>query len=97
MTGGCRECSTVLKLYDVVRIDHFRGFDEYYAIPYGDDDRTEWQMGKRARNGTVPSTLNKKIREPARDRRGSWIPDRERSGNAERKRISGNESSAVCF
>lgn len=24
------------KLYDVVRIDHFRGFDEYYSIPYGD-------------------------------------------------------------
>ncbi len=24
------------KLYDVVRIDHFRGFDEYYAIPFGD-------------------------------------------------------------
>ncbi len=24
------------ELYDVVRIDHFRGFDEYYAIPYGD-------------------------------------------------------------
>lgn len=23
------------KLYDVVRIDHFRGFDEYYSIPYG--------------------------------------------------------------
>ncbi len=23
-------------LYDVVRIDHFRAFDEYYAIPYGD-------------------------------------------------------------
>ncbi len=22
------------ELYDVVRIDHFRGFDEYYAIPY---------------------------------------------------------------
>ena len=25
-----------MKLYDVVRIDHFRGFDEYYSIPYGD-------------------------------------------------------------
>ncbi|MGB4657896.1 MAG: 4-alpha-glucanotransferase [Mobilitalea sp.] len=25
-----------LKLYDSVRIDHFRGFDEYYSIPYGD-------------------------------------------------------------
>ena len=24
------------KMYDIVRIDHFRGFDEYYAIPYGD-------------------------------------------------------------
>lgn len=25
------------KLYDIIRIDHFRGFDEYYAIPYGDE------------------------------------------------------------
>ncbi|MCI9155935.1 MAG: 4-alpha-glucanotransferase [Lawsonibacter sp.] len=24
------------QLYDTLRIDHFRGFDEYYAIPYGD-------------------------------------------------------------
>lgn len=24
-----------MKLYDVVRVDHFRGFDEYYSIPYG--------------------------------------------------------------
>ncbi len=23
------------ELYDVLRLDHFRGFDEYYAIPYG--------------------------------------------------------------
>ena len=32
-----------LKFYDVVRIDHFRGFDEYYSIPYGNEtavDRT---------------------------------------------------------
>ena len=26
------------KLYDVLRIDHFRGFDEYYSIPYGSKD-----------------------------------------------------------
>lgn len=25
-----------MKIYDVLRIDHFRGFDAYYAIPYGD-------------------------------------------------------------
>ncbi len=24
------------RLYDVLRIDHFRGFDEYWAVPYGD-------------------------------------------------------------
>lgn len=24
------------KLYDVIRIDHFRGFDSYYSIPFGD-------------------------------------------------------------
>lgn len=26
------------KLYDVVRIDHFRGFDEFFCIPYGSQD-----------------------------------------------------------
>ena len=24
------------KLYDVIRIDHFRGFDAYWAVPYGE-------------------------------------------------------------
>ena len=35
------------KLYDVVRIDHFRGFDEYYSIPYGDKDAKKgcWKKG----------------------------------------------------
>ncbi len=26
----------VLSLYDCVRIDHFRGFESYYSVPYGD-------------------------------------------------------------
>ena len=30
--------SHLSKLYDVIRIDHFRGFDSYYAIPYGSSD-----------------------------------------------------------
>ncbi|MDO5411330.1 MAG: 4-alpha-glucanotransferase [Lachnospiraceae bacterium] len=34
--------SYCFRIYDVVRIDHFRGFDEYYSIPYGE---------KTARNG----------------------------------------------
>ncbi|MBQ8434398.1 MAG: 4-alpha-glucanotransferase, partial [Oscillospiraceae bacterium] len=35
------------KLYDVVRIDHFRGFDEYYSIPYGSLNAVNghWEKG----------------------------------------------------
>ncbi|MCR5221748.1 MAG: 4-alpha-glucanotransferase [Lachnospiraceae bacterium] len=35
------------KLYDVVRVDHFRGFDSYYAIPFGNEDAKvgAWEEG----------------------------------------------------
>lgn len=35
------------KMYDVVRIDHFRGFDEYYSIPAGDKTAVNghWEKG----------------------------------------------------
>ena len=34
-------------LFDVIRIDHFRGFDSYYAIPYGEATARngEWREG----------------------------------------------------
>ncbi len=34
-------------IYDIVRIDHFRGFDEYWAVPYGDEtaENGEWKPG----------------------------------------------------
>ena len=37
------------KLYDALRIDHFRGFDEYYSIPYGSKDavKGEWKNGPK--------------------------------------------------
>ncbi len=31
----CKRMEHCFKMYDVVRIDHFRGFDEYFSIPYG--------------------------------------------------------------
>lgn len=36
-----------LKTYDVLRIDHFRGFDSYYCIPYGSEtaQNGEWEEG----------------------------------------------------
>ena len=34
-------------LYDVIRIDHFRGFESYYTIPFGSPDATvgKWRKG----------------------------------------------------
>lgn len=36
-----------VETYDVVRIDHFRGFESYYTIPYGREDAVvgEWRKG----------------------------------------------------
>ncbi|MBQ6695948.1 MAG: 4-alpha-glucanotransferase [Lachnospiraceae bacterium] len=35
------------EMYDIVRIDHFRGFDEYWFVPYGDEtaENGEWCPG----------------------------------------------------
>ena len=35
------------KLFDVIRIDHFRGFESYWAVPYGDATarRGRWKPG----------------------------------------------------
>ena len=42
-----RRIAYCYELYDVVRIDHFRGFDEYYSIPYGDATAEfgHWEQG----------------------------------------------------
>ncbi len=39
--------SAASKLYDTIRIDHFRGFDSYYSIPYGNKDAVigKWNKG----------------------------------------------------
>lgn len=36
-----------LELYDVIRLDHFRGFEAYWAVPYGDKtaQNGEWIKG----------------------------------------------------
>lgn len=42
-----RRIAFMSKLYNVVRIDHFRGFDSYYAIPAKDKNAVngEWRVG----------------------------------------------------
>lgn len=34
------------ELYDVIRIDHFHGFAEYYAVPYGDENAVNGKSHK---------------------------------------------------
>lgn len=43
----CRRLEQCFKMYDVVRIDHFRGFDEYFSIPYGAETAMggHWEKG----------------------------------------------------
>ena len=40
----CGRVGRAFRLYDVLRIDHFRGFASFYSIPYGDENarRGEW-------------------------------------------------------
>ncbi len=42
-----KRIAAMAKLYDIVRIDHFRGFDSYYAIPAKDDTAKngKWKKG----------------------------------------------------
>ena len=42
-----KRISSSLKIYDILRIDHFRGFDSYYCIPYGSPNAQNghWRQG----------------------------------------------------
>ncbi len=46
--------------YDIVRIDHFRGFESYYTIPYGNEtaEEGEWKKGPGAE---LFKTANKQL------------------------------------
>lgn len=48
------------QLFDVIRIDHFRGFEAYYAIPFGDEDATggKWHKGP---NTSLFKAINEKL------------------------------------
>ncbi|MBE6680214.1 MAG: 4-alpha-glucanotransferase [Ruminococcaceae bacterium] len=43
----CKRIARQMKFYDVLRIDHFRGFESFYAIPAKDDNARggEWKKG----------------------------------------------------
>ena len=50
------------RMYDVVRLDHFRGFESYWAVPYGAENarKGEWRLGP---GPDFIQTLNEKLPE----------------------------------
>lgn len=46
-TWWCRRIEYASTIYDVIRIDHFRGFDSYYCVPYSDTNAKNgiWRKG----------------------------------------------------
>ena len=42
-----RRIARCFEWYDMLRIDHFRGFDEYYSVPYGEEtaEHGHWEKG----------------------------------------------------
>ena len=46
-TWWCKRVQAVLGMVDIVRIDHFRGFESYWAVPYGEETaiKGEWLKG----------------------------------------------------
>ncbi len=55
-----RRIAAMARLYDIVRIDHFRGFDSYYAIPAKDDTARNGQW-KKGPGMDLFETLEKKL------------------------------------
>lgn len=59
-----KRLSALAPLADIVRIDHFRGFDSYYSIPFSHTDATKgkWKKGPGAQFfNTVLSKTNTEI------------------------------------
>lgn len=64
-----RRMEASLAMYDVVRIDHFRGFESFYAVPFGEDTARNgvWMKGPGLDLFTTMKTSTKGFRIIAED------------------------------
>ena len=89
-----RRIKANLAMFDVLRIDHFRGFESYYAIPFGGHHRPEWPVEERPRGQIHPGG------EPGGGGRGHHRrgPGRHHPGGAaaaEEQRLPGHEGAPI--
>ena len=54
-----RRLAAAGRLYDVVRLDHFRGFEAYWAVPYGDTTARNGQWIKGPDKAFIRTVQNK--------------------------------------
>lgn len=84
------------KLYDILRIDHFRGFESYYSIPYGDltAEFGHWEKGP---DYDFFKTLKEKLgkKEVIAEDLGYLTPAVLKM--VKKDRLSGHEGAAVCL
>ena len=80
--------------FDMLRIDHFRAFDTYYAIPYGHKTAENGTWEKLARHGAVQRD-KERPRRRQHHRGGPRRYLRQREGAAARHRISRNARAPV--
>ena len=78
-----------LALFDLTRIDHFRGFADFWAIPEGAAGRAHRPLAARARGGALPRRRGR-ARPAARDRRGPGADHAGRRGAPRRARLPRN-------
>ena len=84
------------RLYDVLRIDHFRGFDEYYAIPYGEDTAPQRPLAAGAGHGVLPGDGGEAGAAPDH-RGGSGLSHPHGAPAAGGHRVSRHEGAPVCL
>ena len=83
------------RLYDVVRIDHFRAFHTYWSIPSGGQDRQRGPLGARPGHGAGPPAPGHP--RPDSDRRGPGRSGRCSPGFYCRERPARDEDPDLCL
>ena len=91
-----RRIKHMCSIYDVVRIDHFRGFAGYYAIPYGEATARNgrWREGP---GYALFAAIKKKLGSPRIIAEDLGFPDGRCHCPAEAMRLSRHESAGVCL
>ena len=92
--GGSSACARTFELFDLARIDHFRGFVAYWAVPARRAGRARRALAARAGRAVVRRGAGR-ARRAAAHRRGPRRHHAGRSAAARRARLPGHGRPAV--